>query len=114
MIVDPSNGTHIFAGKLSRTLDPFGNRIEYRYERDAEQTEDTHRWDQLYLAEIRFGRSSHCHSGPFGQPPRYTAGPRARSRHHGPTEAALSREKTQKLMIDRSPPIEQLHTSANH
>src|SRR5262245_12622975 len=53
-IADPDKPRHIFAWKLTRTEDPFGNRIDYLYERDDEQTEDTHRWDQLYLSEIRY------------------------------------------------------------
>ncbi|MCQ3976647.1 MAG: hypothetical protein DPW09_24710 [Anaerolineae bacterium] len=38
--------TKIFAWKLTRTEDPFGNRIEYNYERDTGQ--------QLYLSAIRY------------------------------------------------------------
>ncbi len=45
---------HIFAWKLTRTSDPFGNRIDYLYERDAIQTNGPHRWDQVYLSEIRY------------------------------------------------------------
>jgi len=39
---------------LTRTTDPFGNRIEYLYERDALQSDGPHQWDQLYLSEIRY------------------------------------------------------------
>src|SRR5215813_6304213 len=51
---DPLKPHHIFGWKLTRTLDPFGNSIEYLYERDAVQTDGPHRWDQLYLSEIRY------------------------------------------------------------
>jgi hypothetical protein len=36
------------------TTDPFGNRIDYLYERDAVQTDGPHHWDQNYLSEIRY------------------------------------------------------------
>src|SRR5262249_31277336 len=51
-----------FAWKLSSTVDPFGNRIEYFYQRDAAPVEDAHHWDQIYLSEIRyadFGDADH-------------------------------------------------------
>jgi RHS repeat-associated protein len=54
VIADPSNRAHIFAWKLTLTLDPFGNRIEYAYDRDAVQTDGPHEWDQLYLSQIRY------------------------------------------------------------
>ena len=50
---DPDRTHHIFAWKLTRTEDPFGNRIEYEYERDRVQ-EGPHHWDQLYLRRIRY------------------------------------------------------------
>lgn len=43
----------IYAWRLSRTEDQFGNRIDYVYERDYRQT-DSHHWDQLYLKQIRY------------------------------------------------------------
>ena len=52
-ITDPSNRTKIFAWKLTRTEDTFGNRIEYAYERDSGE-EGPHHWDQLYLKQIRY------------------------------------------------------------
>lgn len=52
-IADPADRTNIFAWKLTRTLDPFGNRIEYEYARDSAQ-EGPHHWDQLYLTRIRY------------------------------------------------------------
>ncbi len=51
---DPLKPGHIFAWKLTRTTDPFGNRIEYLYERDKVQTDGPHHWDRLYLSEIRY------------------------------------------------------------
>jgi hypothetical protein len=53
-IVDPQRPAHVFAWKLTRTVDPFGNRIGYIYERDAVQTDGPHHWDQVYLSEIRY------------------------------------------------------------
>ena len=44
----------IFAWKLTRTLDPFGNRIDYLYERDNLRQDNYHNSDQLYLSEIRY------------------------------------------------------------
>lgn len=52
-IADPNNRSKIFAWKLTRTLDPFGNRIEYEYEHDL-GTDGPHEWDQLYLKRIRY------------------------------------------------------------
>ena len=53
-IAKPTDRTRIFAWKLTRTIDPFGNRIDYLYERDAVQTDGSHQWDQLRLSEIRY------------------------------------------------------------
>jgi RHS repeat-associated protein len=52
-VADPQNRTKIFAWKLSATVDTFGNRIEYEYERDLGE-EPFHHWDQLYLKRIRY------------------------------------------------------------
>jgi Salmonella virulence plasmid 65kDa B protein len=52
-IADPAIRTKVFAWKLTRTEDAFGNRIEYEYERDT-GAEGPHHWDQLYLAKIRY------------------------------------------------------------
>jgi hypothetical protein len=54
VVANPANRSQVFAWKLTRTTDPFGNRIEYVYERDAIQTAGPHHWDQLYLSEIRY------------------------------------------------------------
>src|SRR5262249_31966347 len=43
-----------FAWKLTRTIDPFGNLIEYSYARDKTAQEGVHQWDQLYLSQIRY------------------------------------------------------------
>jgi hypothetical protein len=51
---DPLKQRHVFAWKLTLTFDPFGNRIEYLYDRDAVQSDGPHHWDQLYLSEIRY------------------------------------------------------------
>jgi RHS repeat-associated protein len=53
VIADPTNRQQIFSWKLSQTIDPFGNRIEYEYERDANQT-NSHPWDMVYLKCIRY------------------------------------------------------------
>ncbi|MDZ7961970.1 MAG: SpvB/TcaC N-terminal domain-containing protein [Aulosira sp. DedQUE10] len=53
-IAHPVNLSQIFAWKLTRTTDPFGNRIDYIYERDVIQTDGPHQWSQLYLSEIRY------------------------------------------------------------
>lgn len=53
-IADPALAGRVFAWKLSRTVDPFGNRIDYLYERDAEQDDGVRVWDQVYLSEIRY------------------------------------------------------------
>lgn len=52
-IANPSVRTNVFAWKLTRTEDPFGNLIEYEYERDSAQ-DGPHHWDQLYLRRIRY------------------------------------------------------------
>src|SRR5215470_5173293 len=54
-IIKPSLAAspRIFAWKLTRTEDPFGNRIEYIYEAD-EGSHDAHHWKQPLLSEIRY------------------------------------------------------------
>lgn len=54
VVANPANRSQVFAWKLARTIDPFGNRIDYVYERDFVQTDGPHHWDQLYLSEIRY------------------------------------------------------------
>ncbi|MHB9833280.1 SpvB/TcaC N-terminal domain-containing protein [Paraburkholderia terrae] len=46
--------SHIAAWMLTSTVDPFGNRIEYAYERDVTNTDGPHHWDQIRLSEIRY------------------------------------------------------------
>ena len=54
VITNPAAAGQIFAWQLTLTTDPFGNRIEYQYERDAVRTDGPHSWDQLYLSAIRY------------------------------------------------------------
>lgn len=53
-LADPAAPEHIFAWKLIRTTDPFGNRIDYFYDKDSISVDGPHIWDQNYLAEIRY------------------------------------------------------------
>jgi hypothetical protein len=53
VVAHPTDRRRVFAWKLTRTLDPFGNRIDYAYERDADER-GPHHWDQLYLSQIRY------------------------------------------------------------
>jgi RHS repeat-associated protein len=53
VLADPASPGHIFAWKLIETVDPHGNRIEYRYRRDR-QANGSRQWDQLYLDEIAY------------------------------------------------------------
>jgi RHS repeat-associated protein len=53
-IADPDKPAHVFSWSLTSTTDPFGNRIEYAYERDAKQSDGPHHWDQVYLSQIRY------------------------------------------------------------
>ena len=56
VISDPKDNvqSNVFAWKLTRTNDPFGNVIQYVYARDKVNTEDVHQWDQLYLSTIQY------------------------------------------------------------
>src|SRR6266700_2660162 len=53
VVADPERRDKVFAWKLTQTLDPFQNRIEYEYERDLAE-DGPHRWDQLYLKRVRY------------------------------------------------------------
>ena len=53
VIADPNRRANIFAWKLLRSEDPFGNRIEYEYGRDLGE-DGSHQWDQLYLRRIQY------------------------------------------------------------
>lgn len=50
---NPNASSKIFEWKLSRTEDPFGNHIEYKYIRDRGDG-NTSTWDQIYLKQIRY------------------------------------------------------------
>jgi RHS repeat-associated protein len=52
VISDPTDGSHVFAWKLTETRDPFGNRILYEYDRDLVVGDRS--WDQIYLRRIRY------------------------------------------------------------
>lgn len=53
-VADPEDARRVAAWRLTATTDGFGNRIEYRYEREPVQVDGPHHWDQLYLAEVRY------------------------------------------------------------
>ncbi|MBN1595252.1 VCBS repeat-containing protein [candidate division FCPU426 bacterium] len=56
VIVDPANFRRIYAWKLSRTQDTYGNHIVFSYQRDGMSGGGgLHRpWDQIYLRDIRY------------------------------------------------------------
>lgn len=53
VVANPAARAQIFAWRLSSTEDPFGNRIEYDYRRDA-AADGPRQWDQLYLRRVRY------------------------------------------------------------
>lgn len=53
IIADPENRDHIFAWRLYKTVDVFGNSILYSYQRELLETEE-HHYDQLYLSKIEY------------------------------------------------------------
>ncbi|MCG8460543.1 MAG: FG-GAP-like repeat-containing protein, partial [Holophagales bacterium] len=53
VLTDPDDPSKIFAWKLARTVDSFGNRIEYDYQRDIGE-DGARKWSQLYLQRIRY------------------------------------------------------------
>src|SRR5207248_858426 len=53
-ICDPDDPRRVFSWALTETTDPFGNRIEYLYERDTVHDDGPHRWDQVRLKTIRY------------------------------------------------------------
>jgi RHS repeat-associated protein len=55
VVRNPDVAERVFAWHLTETVDPFGNRIEYLYEREPAQEDGPHRWDQIYLKTIRYG-----------------------------------------------------------
>ncbi len=52
-VFDPKNPNHLFCWKLSETIDVFGNRIIYEYERDLADTQNRH-FNQTYLKTIKY------------------------------------------------------------
>lgn len=54
VVTKPTDPSRVFSWKLTRTTDPFGNRIEYLYEHDATHIDGPHHWDQSYLSHIRY------------------------------------------------------------
>jgi RHS repeat-associated protein len=53
-VAQPTDPTRIFGWKLTKTTDPFGNCIEYAYERLESDAGDPQRWRQIYLSEVRY------------------------------------------------------------
>ncbi|MFI4963132.1 MAG: SpvB/TcaC N-terminal domain-containing protein, partial [Legionellales bacterium] len=53
VIANPTNRHDIFAWRLFKTIDPFGNHIIYSYTRDLSLTKP-HIYDQLYLSQIQY------------------------------------------------------------
>ena len=53
VIADPKNRDHVFAWRLYKTVDVFGNSILYSYQRELLETEE-HDYDQLYLDRIQY------------------------------------------------------------
>jgi hypothetical protein len=62
-VCNPNDNRRVFAWHLTQTVDPYGNRIEYLYEREPGREEGPHHWDQTYLKSIRYGDY-----GPTGNP----------------------------------------------
>jgi RHS repeat-associated protein len=54
VVRDPDNTLKVFSWSLTETSDPFGNRIEYIYERDLSPEDGPHHGDQIYLKTIRY------------------------------------------------------------
>src|SRR5262249_61824818 len=54
VVANPADRSRVFAWKLTRTTDLYGNRIDYLYERDDAPADGPPQWDQLYLSEIRY------------------------------------------------------------
>lgn len=57
VIANPNNRDKIFAWKLYKTQDPFGNKIIYEYFRDIQERDESQNlmgYDQLYLKKVRY------------------------------------------------------------
>src|SRR5262249_43307690 len=50
----PDHTHQVFSWNLTETADPFGNRIEYVYQRESSADDGPHHWDQIYLTTIRY------------------------------------------------------------
>lgn len=53
-VADPDDPARVVRWMLASSEDPFGNRVEYEYERDPAGLTDDRPWDQLYPKEIRY------------------------------------------------------------
>jgi len=68
VVADPTDREHVFEWKLTRTEDPFGNRIVYEYDRDSGQDEHHQdHWDQTYLRRIKYVDFDGEEPGPGGE-----------------------------------------------
>ena len=61
-VADPSKRNKVFAWQLTRTSDPFSNRIEYSYLRDSVD-DGVHFADQVFLAAVRYADVTNGPSG---------------------------------------------------
>lgn len=52
-VADPADRGRVFAWRITRTEDPFGNHVAYDHLRDT-GADGRHRWDQLYLRRVRY------------------------------------------------------------
>ncbi|WP_375419223.1 SpvB/TcaC N-terminal domain-containing protein [uncultured Hymenobacter sp.] len=67
IIADPLYPARVFGWHLTRTVDPFGNEIIYRYHRET-VTAGPHQYEQTYLRDIRYG-DYRAPNGRGGEPP---------------------------------------------
>lgn len=51
---DPEDASKVFAWKLTKTVDPFGNTIQYNYSKDLNNQDGSHYWDQNYLKDVQY------------------------------------------------------------
>jgi RHS repeat-associated protein len=54
LVRNRDDARQVCSWSLTETSDPFGNRIEYLYERDGVAEDGPHRSDQIYLKTIRY------------------------------------------------------------
>jgi hypothetical protein len=62
---NPDDRRQIFAWNLTSTTDPFGNFIQYRYERDGVADDGTHRWDQIRVSSNHYADYGPRHAPQF-------------------------------------------------